>query len=539
MEPLTETRAALYLRRSNADERDRGGGTNRSIDGQRADLERLAQAHGLTIITEFNEGAGVSASFLSDHDRPEWERALAELGNTYDVLLGWALDRLTREGMGEVARLFDLVEQRGARVLTADGFDTSNEAARYMGGFMAEQARAESSNMSKRVCRGKEGQRLRGEWQGGRLPFGLLGVKHDGKITDVVVDQDRAADMRAAAELVCDGASLGQAAKMLNERGSRTMTGNVWQPNKLARTLRSAHLIGHRKYGGDVYRDDEGNPVIVHEPLMSEALWHRTSRTLESRSKPVAGGRRGVKSPKTLIGWLMECGDCRSGFYRHKNGGGIPYYRCPACSPIHSVRRDMANDHVARAALTYLSSLDPDSAILAEVGRRWMTRFSPEQLGRHEAIQEELGLLRDKAAQLQVAYFERSTMERPVYERLEQRFTGQIDDLENELRTTPKPNADLSPLFDLAQSSDDPDGDIVGKGSAWMALPLHQRRDILRCIVDKVTVERRPRPSDDIEGRLVIEFATEDNVIDLASRTESHFKAHLDLTQEIADLKTA
>ena len=148
-------------------------------------------------------------------------------------------------------------------------------------------------------------------------------------------------------------------------------------------------------------------------------------------------------------------------------------------------------------------------------------------------------LLRDKAAELQTNYYERNTMEPDVYYRLEERFTAQIEQLERELRNTPKPNADLSPLFDLVQSSDDPDCDIVGEGSAWMALAPHQRREIVRCLVDKVTVERRPKPGDDIEGRLAIEFTTEDNVIHLAHRSERPARADLDYTAQVADLKTA
>jgi hypothetical protein len=147
--------------------------------------------------------------------------------------------------------------------------------------------------------------------------------------------------------------------------------------------------------------------------------------------------------------------------------------------------------------------------------------------------------MRYKQAELQVAYYERNTMERGLYERLKERFTSQIGELERELHTTPKPTADLSPLFDLAQSSDEPDGDIVGEGSAWMGLPIHQRREIIRCLVDKVTVERRPKPGDDIEGRLIIEFATEDNVVDLASRAGRQVRASLDMKAQVADLKTA
>ena len=529
----TGSRAALYLRKSHDDGH---GKSSRSIKGQREDLQRLAEAHGLTIVAEYNEGAGVSASFLSNTDRPQWEQTLAEMGSTYDVLLGWALDRLTRGGMGDVAHLFDLVEQRGARVLTADGFDTSHEASRYMGGFMAEQARQESSNTSKRILRGKRQARATGAYPGGRPGYGYSPVKVDGKIVDLALDPEQAAIIRFACEMICDGASLGETSNALNERGDRTRSGSLWAPGNIGNLLKSPHLLGHRVQKGDVFRDEDGDPVVVYEPVIPEALYHRTVRTLASRARSDGTRRRGRKTPKGLLVGLAVCAECGSGFDQHIKTTAPAYYRCHVCrGPVHLVRRDETDEHVARAALTFLSSLDGGSPIVEEVGRRWLARFTPEQLGRHEAITEELDLLRDKQAQLHLDYYERDAMERGVYERLRERFDGQVQALEDELRTTPKPSADLGPLFDLAQSSDDPDGDIVGEGSAWAGLTPVMRRQIIHCVVDTVTIERREGPAVDIEGRTTIEFATESNVVELADRPQHRRKTSLDLKAAVAD----
>jgi peptidoglycan hydrolase-like protein with peptidoglycan-binding domain len=268
----------------------------------------------------------------------------------------------------------------------------------------------------------------------------LLAVKADGKIVDLVVDPDKATAIEFAAELICDGGSLGDACKVLNERGDRTMAGNTWATSVLHRTLASPHLIGHRLQKGVMFSDDDGNPVQVHDAVIPAALWHRVNRTLSQRSSSKSPRRRGTNRPKSLVGSLLKCAECGSGFTQNCKENGNHYYRCHTCRvPTHSIRLDLADAHIARSALNFLSSLDADSAIIGEVGRRCLARFSPEQLGRHEAIQEELGLLRNKAAELQIAYFERSTMEHDVYERLEQRFTGQIERLESELHTTPRP----------------------------------------------------------------------------------------------------
>ena len=69
----TKNTAALYLRKSNMDDR---AGDNRSIKDQRHDLERLAERHGLQIVTEYQEKVGTSASHIKNHDRPQYNRAI-------------------------------------------------------------------------------------------------------------------------------------------------------------------------------------------------------------------------------------------------------------------------------------------------------------------------------------------------------------------------------------------------------------------------------------------------------------------------------
>ena len=69
----TENTAALYLRKSNMDDR---AGDNRSIKDQRHDLERLAERRGLQIVEEYEEKVGTSASHIKNDDRPQYDRAI-------------------------------------------------------------------------------------------------------------------------------------------------------------------------------------------------------------------------------------------------------------------------------------------------------------------------------------------------------------------------------------------------------------------------------------------------------------------------------
>ena len=128
-------RAALYLRKSSVDNRP---GENRSLLDQRHECERLAEAQGFEIVDVFQEEEGTSASHLTDHARPMWDRAMDLMGHTYDVLVAWRMNRCTREGMVPMGTLLDHCEETGGRVVTTDGHDTGSKEYRIIGALISE-----------------------------------------------------------------------------------------------------------------------------------------------------------------------------------------------------------------------------------------------------------------------------------------------------------------------------------------------------------------------------------------------------------------
>ena len=534
----TPNTAALYLRKSSMDDRS---GDNRSITDQRHDLERLADRHGLQIVAEYEEKVGTSASHIKNHDRPQYDRALADMGSTYEVLLSWRTDRLVRAGMRDMGKLLDVVDAAQGRVITDDGTDTNQPGMRSLLAMLSEQSRAYVQSSTDAVRRGKEGQRRRGEYQGGSIPYGLLRDK-DAEY-GVTIDHEAADVIRQAADLVTEGATLWETCRSLNNDGHRTSTGATWTPTTLSRVLRSPHLIGNRYYKGhDTYAvDDEGNHLIVHEPILTEAKFRRIDKAITARRRYTNNLKRTQPTAKrhaSLLGGLIHCQTCQQSLWRDarsvsKNDVTYNYafYRCPNCRPSTSIRAEVLDDHVARAALIYLGAQEPESPIVEEVGRRWLARFTPDQVNRHGELRDEIDALEGRHRELQTVYFDRKTMDADVFERLDRKMAGEIADLRDELRDTPTPQADLSALFDLAQSSDT--DDIVGPGSAWANLPDHERREIIRVLVDQVTLSRSD-DRHDIVGRTTIEFATESNVIDLANRPERILGKHVSRKVKVA-----
>jgi len=100
------TRAAIYTWKSSLDER---AGDNRSTTAQERECRALAERLGfevVEVVEVYVEAIGTSASHLTNDARPEFARAMADMGIRYDVLIAWALDRVTRKGIDEMAGLF-------------------------------------------------------------------------------------------------------------------------------------------------------------------------------------------------------------------------------------------------------------------------------------------------------------------------------------------------------------------------------------------------------------------------------------------------
>ena len=91
---MVKTNAAIYIRKSSDD------GTS-SSDDQLHDLTALAKRHELKVVEVYREADGISASHLSNQERPEFERMKADFGTKFQTLIFWKLDRYTRKGAAE------------------------------------------------------------------------------------------------------------------------------------------------------------------------------------------------------------------------------------------------------------------------------------------------------------------------------------------------------------------------------------------------------------------------------------------------------
>ena len=292
--PATATVVDIYARLSRNPD-----GKLEKIQDQVADCRAVAERRGL-MIGEVHADDNLSA-WKRSVKRPGWERMLAriEVGQTSGVIV-WHVDRLFRQPR-DLEKLIDMAD-RGVTLLSAHGErDLSNADDLFILRMEVAHSCRSSDDTSRRVRRGVEAVRSRGELRGGGRAFGF-----DGNLPRVpntepvpvaaeVVKRERQA-LRAAADAVLAGTSLGAIARDWNEAGLPTPQGHTWNPARVRGVLMRQRNAGRVEHNGVVV-----GTVADGEPVVDPVIHDRLLALLASR-------RRGrPNSPRYVASGIARC----------------------------------------------------------------------------------------------------------------------------------------------------------------------------------------------------------------------------------------
>jgi site-specific DNA recombinase len=536
---MVKTNAAIYIRKSSDD------GTS-SSDDQLHDLTALAKRHELNVVEIYREADGISASHLSTQARPEFERMKADFGTKFQTLIYWKIDRYSRKGAMEADLLCELVKNTpDSRIIDNNGFDATSETieSRRLEIIIASEfARKEVEATQERIIRGKKAQRRNAEYMGGQVPFGLSAVRSVDRRTPtyLVPDPEHVEVIKLMCDLVVNGASCAEVATILFERGTKTARGARWTHKSVGKFLRSPHLIGQRRYSEwkrvdgkrqivktDVARDENGDPIQVHDPLIEESLFYKVQACLDARAKVEIKRRQGrktsqpQKSTKILSG-LLRCIGCEMNLYGRVNISNNLHYRCDGgCK--QSIDGRLLEDFVADTALGLigvLASEDSDSPILDEVTKRWVTQFDAGDNARRTKIETEAAKITTRLNKLRDDHYVKGVISDEQFEDLSVSLQAKLMPLEAELAQIPEATPDISPLIDLVGCSEG--GELTGDGSVWAGLPKHTQKQVLRCVIDHIEIEPgvKGKPAENLQGRTHIVWATAENTSELANRPD-------------------
>jgi site-specific DNA recombinase len=380
------TRAAIYCRISE----DRHG-TGQKVEDQEADCRRLAERLGLEVVEVFVDNDLTAHKGSKRYkERPRYRDLLTAIrAGQVDAVLATETERLHRDSR-ELLDYIDACQPYDVPTYTvrAGNLDLSTSSGRMVAKILAAKAEHEVEVMKDRMRAARLHKVGRGEWVGGRRPFGY---ERDGR----TVIPAEAVALGWAAGQVLAGVSLNATVAKLNERGSTTSTGRPWTPTELRRVLlrpRNAGLTVHR---GQVVGRAEW-PAILDEDTwrgVCAVLGDPTRRTNTTTAR------------QWLLSGLARCGApvgdaiCGSPVRSFSAGGRSrgrqlkPTYTCR--SGKHVVRDAAALDEFVEAIIVERFSLPNAAELLA-----------PDQTGNVAALHARDAALRARLDELGRLYGE-------------------------------------------------------------------------------------------------------------------------------------
>lgn len=316
-------------------------GDSESPDQQVGDAETLATQRGWQVVARYVE-RDVSG-YKRNVKRPEYDRLIADMrADKLDVVVVWAVDRLTRQGVVGISKFLNVMEETGVELVsvTQPFIDSTTPIGRGVLAMIASLAEQESANISIRVRRAQRYAAKNGQAHtGGRRKFG----RHlNGTINEV-----EAEIVRDVVKRLIAGESFRSIATSLNEACVGTGTGSRWSHTSVAGMVKAPHLAGLRIVEG---QEVQTNAVPIIDVETRHALLSALARPARDRTND---------QPKLLAG-VVRCAECGVTMKHLRHTNGFPRYVCvrgpgsDACGRV-AVTLNGVERHVVRKMLDMLA----------------------------------------------------------------------------------------------------------------------------------------------------------------------------------------
>jgi site-specific DNA recombinase len=453
-------RAVIYARLSVAKDGDTAG-----VDRQEAACRALAASRGwevAAVVTE-NDMSATSGK------RPGYHRMLEDVkAGTYDIVLGWAVDRLTRSP-GEIEDLITLAERTGALVSTVSGdLDLTTDQGRLVARILASVARGEVERKAARQRAANLQSAEAGE-QPRKRAFGYC--------ADGTVDPVEGPVVRELFTQYAAGASIGSLARSLNERGITSTRNGPWTIVGVRKMLANPRYVAER-WSTVRARNGVESRVFVAAGKWDALVAEETFRAAQARLADNVA-RTPAKAPNTkhLSSGLLTCGVCggvmRSWWRSRRPSGGdivnTVMYKCASGS--HVIRK--ATDIDALVTTEVVARLRMPDVIKALMAQEENAGRGAELTERAVGLQSRLDELPDAIAD--------GVLSPALAGQAERRIRAEMDEIEAKLGKL----AERDPLALVAGKAD--------RGAAWRELigsDLKAAQSIVRRLATSITVAK-------------------------------------------------
>lgn len=382
---------AIYTRKSTTEGLDQEFST---LDAQRESAESYinSQKHeGWTIHPELYDDGGFTGANI---DRPALQKLLNDIkAGKINCVVVYKVDRLSRSllDFSQLLEFFD--KNKVAFVSVTQQFNTNTSMGRLTLNILLSFAQFEREIISERTKDKMGAARRRGQWLGGRPPFGYIRDPETKKLT---IEPLEAAIVKEIYTLYLRGNSSFEITQILNNKGTSTRPwttkkgkafGNKsFSDNHILYILKNPTYIGQVNFGGTIYVGQQ--PAIIEE-----ADFIKVQRVMEQNRVD----RKPSKNAEStgLLTHILKCRVCNTAMIhtytikKHKHK--YRYYVCgnyqkrvgSAC-PNRSIPAQLLENAVVEKVKGFIKSA-PDGAVLrsaeteAIISTVWDTLFPLEQ----------------------------------------------------------------------------------------------------------------------------------------------------------------
>lgn len=275
----------------------------------------------------------------------------------FDALVYMKIDRMSRSTR-DFANLLLWAEENDITIVAIDdGVDLSTDIGQMVAKILSIFSEFELRTIKKRIADSIRHLKAKGKWFGGRLPYWCERKTVNGlpvnnperveitkKMIALVMDDENPLSLSGVRDWLTkeghlplktiiekeQGQKMGEVVKFKTKKatGKRTRKrGKVeWETASVARILRSPALKGEITHKGKTLRDENGEPFIAYEPILTSAEWTKLQLRLDKLSSRYAQSTK-ARNVSNLKG-VSFCWDCGLSYNLHAPKGRTPAYRC-------------------------------------------------------------------------------------------------------------------------------------------------------------------------------------------------------------------
>lgn len=319
---------AIYTRKSTAEKAEK---EFTSLDAQREAAEnyiRSQQHEGWTALPDRYDDGGFTGA---NTERPALQSLLNDIkAGKINCVIVYKVDRLSRSLL-DFSQLLEFFEEHGVTfVSVTQQFNTNTSMGRLTLNILLSFAQFEREIISERTKDKMGAARRRGQWLGGKPPFGY--GKENKKLIIAPVEADI---VRRIYKLYIETRSTLRVVQILNDEGLRTRQwtresgaifgGKKYGVSQVQNLLNNVLYIGKVKFDGQIY--DGQQPAIIDEETYKEAQNIIAANRVE---------RRPFKNMECfgLLSQLLKCKHCGATLFHtySSKGAGAKKYRYYVCS---------------------------------------------------------------------------------------------------------------------------------------------------------------------------------------------------------------